>query len=363
MSQQEDNVVVLVADDEPSTLALVASHLRSKGHKVFEASDGDQAWQLAHEYLPDLVVLDVMMPGMSGWEVCRKIREAVSLAHTGVIMLTGIGENLNEMTSPLYGADAYLDKPFEFSDLDARVDEVLTQRRSGAMGRPDAEARKSSPPPPVAGSNGTVVHPSLAKAAPKRAKADVNVERATEPSPSARKRREESASPGSTVGKKASEKKGAKVKTTEVVAAKPAAKAAPKAASKTKPAAAAKAPAKKKAKAAAAPKPAKAASKKAAPKAAKAATRAPKKAAPSRGAKAAKGRAAAAKPSPERPSIAKKTTKKAAAPAKAKPGAKKGARAEAAAEAKAPSQKPSSQKRLAPKKSGRGSRPATNVTA
>lgn len=144
MSQSEQNVVVLVADDEPSTLALVASHVRSKGYKVLEASDGDQAWQLAHEHLPDLVILDVMMPGMSGWELCHKIRETVSLAHTGVIMLTGIGENLNEMTSPLYGADAYLDKPFEFSVLDERVAETLARRRQGTMGRP-AETVDATP--------------------------------------------------------------------------------------------------------------------------------------------------------------------------------------------------------------------------
>src|SRR3954463_238717 len=86
-------IVVLIADDEPSTVAMLSSHLRSGGYAVLEASDGDQAWELAHEHLPHLVILDVMMPGMSGWEVCRKIREAVSLAHTGVIMLTGIGES------------------------------------------------------------------------------------------------------------------------------------------------------------------------------------------------------------------------------------------------------------------------------
>src|SRR5262249_56356820 len=92
--------VVLIADDEPSTVAMLSSHLRSKGYTVLEASDGDQAWELAHEHLPHLVILDVMMPGMSGWEVCRKIREAVSLAHTGVVMLTGIGESLNAISSP-----------------------------------------------------------------------------------------------------------------------------------------------------------------------------------------------------------------------------------------------------------------------
>src|ERR1700760_1554184 len=125
---KESKPVVLVADDEPSTVAMLSSHLRTKGYTVLEASDGDQAWELAHENLPDLVLLDVMMSGMSGWEVCRKIREAVSLAHTGVIMLTGIGENLNEMTSPLYGADAYLDKPFEFEDFDDKIRDTLHAR-------------------------------------------------------------------------------------------------------------------------------------------------------------------------------------------------------------------------------------------
>src|SRR6187402_2612810 len=130
-------IVVLIADDEPSTVAMLSSHLRSSGYAVLEASDGDQAWELAHEHLPHLVILDVMMPGMSGWEVCRKIREAVSLAHTGVIMLTGIGETLNEMTSPLYGADAHVDKPFEFVNLDRKIEETLERRRAGALGRAD----------------------------------------------------------------------------------------------------------------------------------------------------------------------------------------------------------------------------------
>ena len=125
------NPVVLVADDQPSKRELVAQHLKTLDDPrlvVLEASDGEQAWKLAREHLPDLVVLDVMMPGMSGWEVCRKIREDVALAHTGVVMLTGIGENLNQMTSPLYGADAYIDKPFDFEELDEKVKAALSAR-------------------------------------------------------------------------------------------------------------------------------------------------------------------------------------------------------------------------------------------
>lgn len=133
--------LVLVADDEPQMRDIVAGHLRTlidPRLDVVEAGDGEQAWKLALEKLPDLVVLDVRMPEMSGWEVCKKIREEVALAHTGVIMLTGIGERLNEITSPLYGADAYIDKPFEFAELDRKVKDVLNERapQRNAVPRP-----------------------------------------------------------------------------------------------------------------------------------------------------------------------------------------------------------------------------------
>lgn len=165
--------LVLVADDEPSMLELVARHLRTMTDpklEVIQASDGEEAWRLAREHLPDLVVLDVMMPGMSGWEVCRKIREDVALAHTGVVMLTGIGENLNQMTSPLYGADAYIDKPFEFDDFDAKVKDTLKARakqREGVV-RPSINGTAGAAKPAV----GRIAkdEPKPAKAKPAKAK-------------------------------------------------------------------------------------------------------------------------------------------------------------------------------------------------
>jgi DNA-binding response OmpR family regulator len=141
--------MVLVADDEPTMLELVTRHLRTIEPKleVIEASDGDEAWRLARERLPDLVVLDVMMPGMSGWEVCRKIRQDAALAHTGVLMLTGIGESLNEATSPLFGADEFIDKPFDFEKLDQKIKDVLARRATQreAVPRPIAKPRSASP--------------------------------------------------------------------------------------------------------------------------------------------------------------------------------------------------------------------------
>lgn len=119
---------VLIADDDLEILTMVRTLLRRRDVKLIEASDGEEAMRLIRENTPNLVVLDVMMPGMSGWEICKAIREDNELSETGVIMLTGIGERLNEMTSPLYGADAYLDKPFELQALDEAVTRVLSAR-------------------------------------------------------------------------------------------------------------------------------------------------------------------------------------------------------------------------------------------
>jgi DNA-binding response OmpR family regulator len=131
---------VLIADDDLEILTMVRTLLRRRDVKLLEASDGEEAMRLIQQNKPDLVVLDVMMPGMSGWEICKAVREDEQLRDTGVIMLTGIGERLNEMTSPLYGADAHLDKPFELTALDNAVTRVLaTRRKRDASSASDAD--------------------------------------------------------------------------------------------------------------------------------------------------------------------------------------------------------------------------------
>jgi len=130
-------------------LSLVASHMKRLGFTVHEAPDGAAAWKLVQEKVPDLVMLDVMMPEMSGWEVARAIKAKGSagsaLAHTPVLMLTGIGERLNAMNSPLFAADGWLDKPFEFTTLDEKIAEVLEkhgkQMPSRAGASPDKPAK------------------------------------------------------------------------------------------------------------------------------------------------------------------------------------------------------------------------------
>jgi DNA-binding response OmpR family regulator len=224
--------LVLVADDEPSMLELVARHLRTMNApklEVIQASDGEEAWRLAREHLPDLVVLDVMMPGMSGWEVCRKIREDVALAHTGVVMLTGIGENLNQMTSPLYGADAYIDKPFEFDDFDDKIRDTLkarTKQREGVSRPPINGTAGAAKPMAADEGRSSKAKPAAKKAAAKKApaaKATTKTKVKAAPKPAAKK---------ASAAKKPAAKKKA-------VAKKPAAKkpAAKKKAAAKKPAA------------------------------------------------------------------------------------------------------------------------------
>ncbi len=116
---------VLVADDDIDILSLVTRHLRTLDVNVLEASDGEEALRIARRERPDLVILDVMMPGMTGWEVCRAIRDDDALGDTLVMMVTGIGERLNEMTSPLYGANEFIDKPFDLGELDTKVKTLL----------------------------------------------------------------------------------------------------------------------------------------------------------------------------------------------------------------------------------------------
>ena len=167
---QSETLKVLVAEDEPAMLSLVARHMRALGFNVLEASEGDVALELAQTHVPDLVILDVMMPGMSGWEVCKRLKGPGAdhvFSNTGVIMLTGIGENLNEMTSPLFAADAWLNKPFDFNDLDEKIRETLT-RYAKPLPKPNG-AGASLPPPPPEDADDLEPEPSTARPVVRRA--------------------------------------------------------------------------------------------------------------------------------------------------------------------------------------------------
>jgi CheY-like chemotaxis protein len=114
---------ILVVDDDPEIVTMLSLRLGRRGYDVHTASDGHKAIELAKREVPALVLLDVMMPGKSGWEVARALKADPATANIKIVMVTAIGEQVNEMTSPLYGADAHIDKPFEFE----RLEEIVTR--------------------------------------------------------------------------------------------------------------------------------------------------------------------------------------------------------------------------------------------
>lgn len=118
MSKAQPAANILVVDDDPEIVAMLSTRLTKRGYKVSTANDGHRAIELAKREKPDLVLLDVMMPGKSGWEVARALKQDPVTASIKIVMVTAIGEQVNEITSPLYGADAHIDKPFEFDRLE-----------------------------------------------------------------------------------------------------------------------------------------------------------------------------------------------------------------------------------------------------
>jgi two-component system KDP operon response regulator KdpE len=119
--------LILVVDDEASLVRLVRATMQAHGHAVVTASRGDEAIRLLEDERPDLVILDVMMPMMDGFETLRQIR---SNSQVPVILLTARGSDVDKLKGLHGGADDYLSKPFNPDELAARVAAVL--RRSGA---------------------------------------------------------------------------------------------------------------------------------------------------------------------------------------------------------------------------------------
>lgn len=117
---------ILVIDDDPDLRLMLKAQLERRKHRVVVASSGRDGLQKAYQARPDLVILDIMMPGMDGWEVCRRLRE---LSSVPIIMLTARNMQGDVVKGLESGADDYLVKPFSTVELDARIQAVL--RRSG----------------------------------------------------------------------------------------------------------------------------------------------------------------------------------------------------------------------------------------
>ena len=140
------NARVLVVDDDLTIAEVVGDYLRDAGLETRHAADGQSALSLARQWPPDLVVLDLMLPGIDGFEVCRRLRAAHDIQQPlPVIMLTALGEETDRVLGLETGADDYVTKPFSPRELALRVQAVL--RRAAVT----AETRAAPPEPFRAG--------------------------------------------------------------------------------------------------------------------------------------------------------------------------------------------------------------------
>ncbi len=121
-----DNQKILIVDDDANICELLRIYLEKDGFSTLVATDGEQAIAFAQRYDPELILLDIMMPKLDGWQVCREIRKNSSVP---IIMLTAKGETFDKILGLELGADDYITKPFDTKEVVARIKAVL--RRSG----------------------------------------------------------------------------------------------------------------------------------------------------------------------------------------------------------------------------------------
>ena len=121
------NQKILIVDDDQNICELLRLYLAKEGYETLIAHDGEKALELFEQNKPNMVLLDVMMPRMDGWEVCRRIR---AQANTPIIMLTAKGETFDKVLGLELGADDYVVKPFDSKEVVARIKAVL--RRAGS---------------------------------------------------------------------------------------------------------------------------------------------------------------------------------------------------------------------------------------
>jgi CheY-like chemotaxis protein len=124
---------ILIVDDEPAILRMVESLLTRKGHQVEKAHDGEEGLKRALRRKPDLIITDVLMPGMDGWAFVRQLRANKELSLVPVIFLTALNSAKDRVLGFRLGADDYLPKPFHLEELEIRVERVL--RRSEKLQR------------------------------------------------------------------------------------------------------------------------------------------------------------------------------------------------------------------------------------
>jgi two-component system alkaline phosphatase synthesis response regulator PhoP len=122
---------ILIAEDEPSIVVSLEFLLKGAGYEVMTARDGGEALRAAEELKPDLMVLDIMLPVVNGFDVCRRIRESPALRHILILLLTARGRESEIARGLALGANAYITKPFATRELMKTVADLLAGRTAG----------------------------------------------------------------------------------------------------------------------------------------------------------------------------------------------------------------------------------------
>ena len=132
---------ILIVDDEEHILELLDFNLKNAGYETFIATDGIEAVKIAKEEKPNLILLDLMIPGIDGFDVCKEIKKDKDMKNTSIIMLTAKGEELDKILGLELGADDYITKPFSVRELLARVKAVL--RRTAVFNEEECDIYES----------------------------------------------------------------------------------------------------------------------------------------------------------------------------------------------------------------------------
>ena len=129
---------ILIVDDDANICELLRLYLEKDGFDTVVANDGEQAVEYASKYSPDLILLDIMLPKLDGWQVCREIRKT---SETPIIMLTAKGETFDKILGLELGADDYVSKPFDTKEVIARIKAVLRRTNDSDKGSQISEVR------------------------------------------------------------------------------------------------------------------------------------------------------------------------------------------------------------------------------
>ena len=129
---------ILIVDDDANICELLRLYLEKDGFDTVVANDGEQAVEYASKYSPDLILLDIMLPKLDGWQVCREIRKT---SETPIIMLTAKGETFDKILGLELGADDYASKPFDTKEVIARIKAVLRRTNDSDKGSQISEVR------------------------------------------------------------------------------------------------------------------------------------------------------------------------------------------------------------------------------